>query len=86
MPQLFAEIRSDRVGPGFSGIRDFFVLPNRSVTMNVEGNILTYYEAEHRNLSDKLATLEERGYIRDITAGNTPKYRMSDEFIAYLTK
>ena len=86
MPELFAEFRSDRVEPGFSGIRDFFVLPNRGVTMNAEGEILTYYEAEHQNLSDKLATLEERGYIRDITTGNTPKYRMSDEFMAYLRK
>jgi hypothetical protein len=82
MPEVFAEIRSDRDESAFSGIRDFFVLPNRNVTMSSEGNMLTYCEAEHQNLSGKLATLEERGYIRDITAGNIPKYRMSDEFIA----
>lgn len=85
MPELFAEIRSDRLEPAFSGIRDFFVLPDRGVTINAEGEILTYYEAEHQNLRDKVATLEERGYIRDITTGNVPRYRMSDEFIGYLS-
>ncbi len=84
MPQLFAEMRADLVEPEFAGIRDFFVLPNRNVTMSAGGNILTYFEDEHQNLSGKLATLEERGYIRDITPGNAPKYRMSHDLITYL--
>lgn len=82
MPALVAEIKADLAGEGNQHIREFFVLPRESVRLGAsEKPRFVYYEDEHIDLRGKLDILESNGYIIDVTPGNTPIYRMMEEFV-----
>lgn len=80
MPDLISEISADLAG--HPAIREFFVLPNKGAQINRPGPRFMHYEDEHEDLQGKTAILENRGYIVDVTPGNTPVYRMTEEFAA----
>lgn len=80
MPELIAEFRQDLTANPL--VRDFFVLPNRRVALGGSSTpSFVYYEEEHHGLMSKIRILENRGYIRDISVTNTPKYSMMEEFV-----
>jgi hypothetical protein len=81
MPAFIEEMKKDLKSSPL--IREFIVLPNKHVSFGV-GKLqprFRYYEDEHPQLRGQLAMLEHYGYIHDVTPGNTPIYRMTEEFV-----
>lgn len=84
MPKLFAEMKTDLQGPDNEFVREFFVSPRRGVNINDNQRRFVYYEEEHKNLMGKLQVLEGHGFLGDVTPGNAPMYRMTEEFVRFL--
>jgi hypothetical protein len=80
MPELIAEMKEDLSKPESASIREFFV-SRKEYSLNTEGPCLIYYENDHPNLTAKVHILENMGYVKDVTPGNAPKYRMTEEFV-----
>lgn len=86
MPSLLNEIRDDLNSDSL--VREFVTLP-------IHGNVFNhghtkrfeYYASDHPDLAGKLAVLENRGYVRDVRVHqHSPIYRMTEEFVRYLTR
>ena len=85
MTELIAEFETDLSKDNLT--REFFVLPNKKVCFGgSQKPRFIYYEEEHNNLRGKLDLLENQGFLIDVTTGNTPIYRMSEEFVDLLNK
>jgi hypothetical protein len=84
MSELIKEIQVDLRKPGYSMVREFFILPGKGVVLNAPGKHLEYYEDEHEDLPHKVTLLENHSYVTDVTCTNVPKYRMSEEFVDLL--
>lgn len=78
MTSLIDEMKEDLLKHEL--FRDFFIIPSRGMSLNAT-ECFVYYEKEHDNLISKISILENNDYIYDISTGNTPKYRMTDEFV-----
>lgn len=85
MPELVEEMRRDLSLPDFRTVREFFIIPKKA-RINTRGPAFTYHPEDHANLQGKLVILENRGYIIDVTPGNAPKYRMTEEFVELVIK
>ncbi|MFO0838364.1 MAG: hypothetical protein U1D55_07520 [Phycisphaerae bacterium] len=82
MPALIAEIKSDLAGEDGQVVREFFVIERRSIAMGGSSKPrFAYYVEDHPQLHGQLEILENRGYIIDVTPGNTPVFRMTEEFV-----
>jgi hypothetical protein len=81
MPALVAEMKKDLEGKDGKCVREFFVMSNEHILGGSEKHRFIYYEEDHGNLRGKIDILENHGYVEDITPGNTPIHRMSEEFI-----
>jgi len=81
MPALIAEMKKDLEGNQGKFVREFFVMSRRHVLGGSEKPRFIYYEEDHDNLRGKIDILENDGYLTDVTPGNTPIYRMSEEFV-----
>jgi len=87
MPELITEFKTDLSTEDNKLIREFFVLPDRKVSLG--GSVkprFIYYEDEHKGLRNKIDILENHGFIIDVTPGNTPIYRMTEEFVELIMK
>ena len=85
MPELISEFKQDLSKKDNKLMREFFVLPNKRVCLGgSEKSRFVYYEEEHENLRSKIDLLECSGFLSDVTPGNTPIYRMSEEFVELL--
>ena len=80
MPELLAEMQRDLAGDETRLITEFVILPSESVIFNGSKRRFTYHENRHENLQNKIDALEERGLVRDVTTGNTPIYRLTEQF------
>jgi hypothetical protein len=82
MPELIREMRLDLDGDGTDTIREFFVLPSPDVFLGgLTKRRFRYDESNHEGLREKLDLLEQEGFIVDVTPGNTPIYRMTEDFV-----
>lgn len=81
MPGLIAEMKKDLEEENGKFVREFFVMSRRHVLGGSEKPRFIYYEEDHDNLRGKIDILENHGYLADVTPGNTPIYRMSEEFV-----
>jgi hypothetical protein len=81
MPALIAEMKKDLEGEAGKFVREFFVMSRRHVLGRSSKPRFIYYEEDHDNLRGKIDILENHGYVTDVTPGNTPMYRMSEEFV-----
>jgi hypothetical protein len=87
MPDLIKEIQDDLSKPECMIIREFFILPNDRVSFNSGGErYLFFFEEQHENLKHKVKLLEDHGFVHDVTHTNTPKYRMTEEFVNCVIK
>lgn len=85
MPALLNEMREDLAGDETELIRECVVLPSRGVMFNGGGKRrFAYFGNEHDDLRNKMELLEQHGLLMDVTPGNTPIYRMTDEFVEWL--
>ena len=80
MPEFIAEIKSDLSQDGNNLIREFFI-SKRSFALNTSEKCFVYYEDDHPGLKSKAKILDNLGFVFDITPGNAPKYRMTEEFV-----
>lgn len=81
MPELIAEMKEGLQQEVGELVRECFVLPDRKCHVNFRKPRFRYYEDEHENLSGVFHILENHGYVVDVTPGNTPTYRMTEEFV-----
>jgi len=87
MPELIAEFKNDLSNEDQKLIREFSVLPNRKCCLaGSEKPRLVYYEDDHKNLRGKLDLLENLNFLIDVTPGNAPIYRMTEEFVELVNK
>lgn len=82
MPELIADFKDGLQQEDGQFVREFFVLGSKGHRLGgSEKPRFIFYEEDHNNLRGKLDILENRGYIVDVTPGNTPIYRMTEEFV-----
>ena len=87
MPELITEFKTDLSTEDNKLIREFFVLPNNKVCLGgSEKPRFIYYEEEHKGLRNKIDILENQGFLIDVTPGNAPIYRMTEEFVELIIK
>lgn len=80
MPDLISEMKNDLSKPEQKLIREFF-LTKRAYSLNPGNLSFVYYEDDHPGLHGKIHVLENLGYVTDITPGNAPMYRMTEDFV-----
>lgn len=87
MPELITQFKTDLSTEDNKLIREFFVLPNNRVCLGgSEKPRLIYYEEEYKGLRNKIDILENQGFLIDVTPGNAPIYRMTEEFVELIIK
>lgn len=87
MPTLIAEIKADLQREDGRMVREFFAIKHRGIAMGGSSKPrFAYYVEDHPQLHGQLEVLENRGYIIDVTPGNTPVYRMTEEFVEYVRR
>lgn len=84
MPELIAEMRADLSAPETRLLREFLII--EGVEPEADDPTLAYSAAKHAGLDQKLETLVVRGYVVDITTGDVPRFRMTEEFVRLLLK
>ncbi len=80
MPDLIQEMNVDFNNPEFISARELAILPNKRVSFNSRQKRFIYYEEQHNDLKGKIAILENHNFVYDVTPGNTPIYRITEEF------
>lgn len=84
IPDLIDEIKKDLSNPEQSLVREFFI-SKKSYSLNAgDSPSFVYYVDDHPGLQNKVHILENSGYVRDITPGNAPMYRMTEDFVRLL--
>lgn len=83
MPELIAEMKRDLSHPEHRLVREFF-LSSRRWTLASRGRSFIYYQEDHSDLQNKVHILENVGYVVDVTPGDAPKYRMTEEFVGLI--
>jgi len=87
MPELITEFKNDLSNENNRLIREFFILENRKVCLGGSKKPrFTYYEENHKDLRCKIDLLESKGFLVDVTTGNVPIYKMTEEFVELLNK
>jgi hypothetical protein len=87
MPELIREMKTDLSKEDHRLIREFFILPNKRCCIGFSGKPrFSYYEEDHKSLRGKIDLLESKGFLSDVTIGNTPIYRMTEEFVELINK
>jgi len=86
MPELIKKFKNDLSKEEQKLIREFFVLEDKRSSLNSEKPRLVYCEEDHEDLRCKIDILESKGFLLDVTIGNTPIYRMTEEFVELLKK
>jgi len=79
-PKIIAELKEDARKPEFQSVREFFVKSSRT-KVNRSEPYFEYHTDVHTDLGAAIAQLERLGYIEDVTPGNCPMYRMTEEFV-----
>lgn len=80
MPALIEEMKQDLTGEDNRQTREFFVL-KKGWVLNAQSPHFRYYYEDHPHLDEHVQIMENHGYVIDVTPGNTPKYRMTEELV-----
>lgn len=80
MPELIAAIREDLSNE--EHVRDFNVVPHGARRNGSTTPAFVYTDTPEGLILGRVGILENYGYVREITQGSLPKYRMSEEFVA----
>lgn len=84
MPDLLRAMQHDLRQPAQANWREFFVVPGGVQFNGPQKNFLFYRENTANDYLNKVRLLEAKGYVDDITPGNAPMFRMSEEFVEML--
>ena len=81
--RLEGSLQIDLSEPSRATWREFFVIPKGAQLWNPPNSF--YYEDDYtNNYLGKTRILESRGYVIDVTPGETPMFQMTEEFVAFL--
>ncbi len=87
MPELIAEMKEDLQDESGRHVREFFVLESKRQNLGAcPRRRFVYYAEDHGDLHGKLSILENRGYLCDVTPGDTPVFRMTEEFVELVSR
>jgi hypothetical protein len=87
MPDLFRELKADLESDGQTFTREVFLMPRGAVLGGFDNPAhFRYTFEEHAALREKFALLEHAQLVADVTPGNTPKFRLSEPFVALLRR
>lgn len=84
MPDLLKEMQHDLRQPAQANWREFFVVPEGVQFNGPQKSFLFYIGNTGNDYLNKVRILEAIGYVEDITSGNAPMFRMSEEFVELL--
>ena len=86
MPNFIDELKKDLTE--HPDVREFFVLQKGAMLggANIPRFRYEYEVSSNDNLLNKMQILENMGYVIDVTPGNAPIYRMTEEFLELLQK
>lgn len=84
MPELLNEMANDLRGDTTGSIREFVLCPNRRTMFNSSKPRFTYFETEHPSLQNNIDLLNAEGWLDDVTVGNAPIFRMTEQFVILL--
>jgi len=71
--------------PDMVSVRHLFVKTSGSV-LNASSSHFEYHTDVYPDIEAAIAQLERLGFIEDVTRGNCPKYRMTEEFFDQLRR
>ena len=80
MPDLIQEMKNDFNNPKLISVREFAILPNNKVIFTSGQPRFVYFEEQYTDLKGKVSILENHGFVSGVTLGNTPIYRITEEF------
>jgi hypothetical protein len=83
-PEFFKDLRTELDKAEFQDVREFAIIESSQVTFVSEDVKFVYYEDELPRLKEIVATLEDEGFIDEVSRGKTPLYRMRGTFITAL--
>jgi hypothetical protein len=83
MPDLLRQMRHDFEDPTHATWREFYVIP-RGTQVFATPNTFYYVFDSSNDYLNEVKILESRGYVRDLTTGSAPKFRMTEAFVASL--
>jgi hypothetical protein len=63
-----------------------FVLLTRRWSYNAKGFYVAYHFEEHEHLLDKVRVLENNGLVRNVAFNQVDRFRLTEEFAAYLKR
>lgn len=86
MPSLMTSMQDDLSNPEKALLREFILLPHRRIIFNGSKSRLGYYEENHPDLTAMAGVLQNHAYIIDVTTGDTPTFRMTEDFVACVLK
>jgi len=87
MPELIKEMKTDLSKEDHRFTREFFILPNKRCCIGFSKKPrFIYYEEDHKDLRCKIDLLKSKDFLADFTTGNTPIYKMTEEFVELLNK
>lgn len=81
MSSLILEMKTDLSTESGKHVREFFVLQRGNVLGGSSKQRFVYYQDDHENLRGMLDVLENQRLIIDVTPGNTPIYRMTEDLV-----
>lgn len=80
-PAVISEMREDFRHEKNSNIRAFFVKDSRTSIGFLSEPCFEYNTDKHENLLAAIYHLEQHGFIKDITPGNCPMYRIREKLV-----
>ena len=86
MPDLIAELKADLGRADSSLIREFVILSNERAIFNSAMPRFAYYEERIPQLRNKAALLLAADFVADVSATDTPIFRMDDSFVRMVLK
>ena len=83
-PTFFDSVKDDLTRPEFAHVREFAIVASSDITFVSEELRFVYYEDEVPNLKDLAKSLEDDGFVDNVTSGRTPIFRMREHFVEVL--
>jgi hypothetical protein len=84
--QFLAELKADLGRADSSLIREFVILSNERAIFNSAMPRFAYYEERIPQLRNKAALLLAADFVADVSATDTPIFRMDDSFVRMVLK
>ena len=81
MPQLLQEMKEDLRRQEDLHIREFVVLPARSLTFNHDRLRFQYFETDHPSAVNQVSILVGEGYVEKLNDNQFPIYRLKESVV-----